>query len=69
VFEAPTNLQRKSTDAAAAHLGISSRTLEKWRLTGDGPPYIKLGRRVVYDLQDLDAWAVARRRQSTSDAP
>lgn len=54
--------------AAAAFLGLSPSTLAKMRLRGDGPPYSKAGPRVVvYDLADLDAWVVARKRRSTSE--
>lgn len=52
---------------AAEHLGLSKRTLQKWRVTGGGPPYSKLGTAVRYDLADLDAYLAARRRESTSD--
>jgi len=52
---------------AAAHLKISKSLLDKLRLTGGGPAYMKLGpRRVVYDLGDLNAWAVRGRRENTS---
>lgn len=59
------------TGEAAQYCGLSPRTLEKFRLTGDGPPFIRpLGRRfVVYDLTDLDDWMSSGRRRSTSDAP
>ena len=52
---------------AAARLGVSSSTLAKWRLYGSGPAYSKLGSVVVYDVDDLDAFAAERRRISTSD--
>jgi len=51
----------------AEKLGISPRSLEKWRLTGGGPPFLKLGRRVLYDPQDLEEWLEESRRFSTSD--
>lgn len=57
------------TDQAAALLGLSTSTLAKLRLTGDGPPYSKLGRRVVYRRQDLDDWVAANRCHSTSEYP
>lgn len=57
-----------ATHQAARKLGVSPRTLEKWRITGDGPPFIKVGRRVVYRQCDLDEWLQAHRRLSTSDA-
>ena len=53
---------------AAAHVGLSESTMNKLRLTGDGPTYVKLGSRVLYDMRDLDAWISARRRQSTSSS-
>jgi predicted DNA-binding transcriptional regulator AlpA len=61
--------QRLRTSAAADYLGYAESTLEKKRLTGDGPPFIKLGRAIVYDTRDLDAWLAARRATSTSDRP
>jgi hypothetical protein len=55
-----------NTRAAALYLGLSPRTLEKWRMTGQGPSYTKRGRRCLYRLEDLDAWAEAGMRRSTS---
>jgi predicted DNA-binding transcriptional regulator AlpA len=60
--------RRLRTTEAASYLGIGKSTLEKLRLTGLGPIYIKAGPRVVvYDIADLDAWLAARRRASTSE--
>lgn len=53
---------------AAAFLKLSPRTLEKQRVRGGGPAYCKLGRRVVYALTDLEAWASQRRYCSTTQA-
>jgi predicted DNA-binding transcriptional regulator AlpA len=63
------DLQRRlRTPEAAAYVGLSSSTLEKLRLTGNGPAYQKAGPKiVVYRVEDLDAWLSARRRISTSD--
>jgi predicted DNA-binding transcriptional regulator AlpA len=55
------------THDAAAFLGLSGRTLEKHRCTGTGPVFRKLGGRVVYAVEDLEAWAAAHVRNSTSD--
>ena len=54
------------TPEAASYCGSSTSTFEKLRLYGGGPAYVKLGRRVVYSPDDLDAWLVANRRVSTS---
>jgi predicted DNA-binding transcriptional regulator AlpA len=59
--------RRLRTRAAAHYLGYAESTLEKKRITGEGPPFIRLGRAVVYDTRDLDAWLAARRARSTSD--
>jgi predicted DNA-binding transcriptional regulator AlpA len=52
---------------ASAHLRVSKSLLDKLRLTGGGPRYLKLGaRRVVYTVADLNAWAESGRRSNTS---
>lgn len=56
-----------STREAAFYLGLSFRTLEKMRLTGNGPRFRKHGRFVRYHIADLDAWSEARQHSSTSD--
>jgi predicted DNA-binding transcriptional regulator AlpA len=55
------------TKEAAKILGLSFRTLEKHRTYGTGPRFSKLGGRVVYRMQDLQAWASRGSRRSTSD--
>jgi hypothetical protein len=55
------------TPDAAIHLGLSSRTLEKHRCYGTGPVYRRLGGRIVYAIDDLEAWAALGTRRSTSD--
>ncbi len=54
-------------EIAATYLGLSVSTLNKLRVFGGGPVFLKLGRRVVYDLADLDDWLASKRRRSTSD--
>jgi predicted DNA-binding transcriptional regulator AlpA len=40
---------------------VSRRTAQRWRVTGEGPPFVRLGiRRLVYRLADVEAWAQAR---------
>ena len=55
------------TPEAARFVGLSGRTLEKHRTYGTGPRYSKLGGRVVYRLEDLQAWADLGAKKSTSD--
>jgi hypothetical protein len=45
---------------------VSPRTLEGWRWLGEGPRYLKIGGRVVYRLEDVEAWEAARLRASTA---
>lgn len=56
-----------SPEQAARSLGISVSTLAKMRLSGKGPVYAKLGRRVVYLPADLNTWVAASRFNSTSE--
>lgn len=56
-----------STREAAAFLRLSPRTLDRYRVSGDGPEFHKFGNRVRYARPDVEAWAAARRRRSTSD--
>ncbi|MBB4020065.1 MULTISPECIES: helix-turn-helix transcriptional regulator [Alphaproteobacteria] len=55
------------TKEAAEFLSLSARTLEKHRTYGTGPAYRKLGGRVVYAIDDLEAWAERGVVTSTSD--
>lgn len=56
-----------SNDEAAAFLRLSPRTLEKLRVIGGGPRFRKFGRRVMYAVADLEAWADARSFENTFD--
>jgi hypothetical protein len=52
---------------AAAFCGCSISKLNKHRVTGDGPPYIRRGRLISYDIHDLEAWLAQGKRRSTSE--
>jgi CRP-like cAMP-binding protein len=47
------------TEAAARQLGLSPRTLERWRVERRGPTFIRVGKRRIYRLQDLEAFVSA----------
>ena len=55
------------TPEAATFLGVSGRTLEKHRTYGTGPRYSKIGGRVVYGLEDLQAWVHRGAKSSTAE--
>ena len=59
----PTNLNQVEL---AARFKISPRTLERWRWTGEGPAFLKIGGRVIYRLEDVEAFENAQRFESTS---
>lgn len=59
--------RRVDTKGASKHVGSAESTLNKLRVYGGGPRYIKIGRRVLYDIADLDAWIEQNKRSSTSD--
>ncbi len=56
-----------TTSEAAVYTRIAVATLERFRLTGDGPVFAKLGGAVRYRKRDLDGWIESRLVQSTSE--
>jgi hypothetical protein len=54
----------------AAEWGVSEKALEKWRLTGEGPPYIKMGKgrcgRIRYRRSDVSKFVEEQYREHTS---
>ena len=55
------------TKAVAQHLGVKPNTLAQWRIKGDGPIFVYVGRSVRYRPEDVESWIAQRRCQSTSD--
>ena len=55
------------TPDAAAYAGHGKSTLDKLRIVGGGPPYVKRGSVVLYDRDDLDRWLAERKVRSTSE--
>jgi predicted DNA-binding transcriptional regulator AlpA len=49
-------------------LGLSVRTLERHRVAGTGPRFVRLGRLVRYRAVDLADWVNGHLRFSTSEA-
>ena len=49
-------------------LGIGHKAVEKWRLHGKGPRFIKVGKLVRYDEADVFAWIEERKRGNTSQS-
>ena len=51
---------------AAQFLTLKVATLRRWRWSGSGPAFIKLGGAVRYDPADLESFEMSGRRSSTS---
>jgi len=47
---------RWTVDDVATYLGVSVKTIYKWRLTGDGPVGARIGKHLRYDPADVAAW-------------
>ena len=58
-----------TTPEAAAYIKMAVQTMERFRLTGEGPIFAKLGGSVRYRRCDLDAWIESRLVRSTSQTP
>lgn len=40
---------------------VPRRTAQRWRTTGEGPAFVRLGkRRVLYRLTDIEQWLASR---------
>jgi predicted DNA-binding transcriptional regulator AlpA len=51
---------------AAKYTSLSKSSLDKLRVHGGGPLYIKAGARVAYDRIDLDTWLIGKKVANTS---
>lgn len=63
----PGSMSMMKTKDAASYIGKSASWLNKSRMTGDGPVYLKIGGSVRYTLPDLDAWLSGHRRTAVYD--
>ena len=48
-------------EEVAKRLNLSPQTLRNWRCMGKGLPYVKFGRAIRYDVNDVDAFSDAHR--------
>ena len=58
----PSELKHLNQEQLARRWSISPRTLERWRWLRKGPPYLRVGGRVVYRLEDVEAYEAAHIR-------
>lgn len=57
-----------TTKEAADRLRVRVTTLANWRVRGDGPRFIKMGRKVLYPMAEIEAFEQRQLRASTSQA-
>jgi excisionase family DNA binding protein len=48
-------------------LRCSVSSLNKWRVSGRGPRFVRVGSRVRYRINDVATWVAAQTRRSTSE--
>jgi len=53
----------------AVMIGIAVPTLRSWRTRGGGPPFHKVGSRVLYRVEGVMAWLKGREAYSTAGHP
>lgn len=63
-----TSEQLLNEHEAAALLNLAVPTLRRWRWSGHGPRFAKIGRAVRYEPRELRAYVERQTRRSTSDA-
>ena len=57
-----------TTEEAAKAVGVSSMTMRRYRTNGGGPPFIRMGPKLIrYSAESLRAW-VASRESASGDA-
>ena len=61
-------MQHLDQKALAERWLLSPRTLEQWRWQGKGPRFLKVGARVVYRLEDVEAFEAASLHVNTVGA-
>ena len=59
------DLRHLNQEQVARRWSLSPRTLERWRWLKQGPRYLKIGGRVVYRVEDVEAFEEVRLHEST----
>ena len=61
-----TEDKRLTPSTLAARWKITPHTLSQWRWNGRGPQFLKVGRRILYKLNDVEAFEEKKIYQNTS---
>lgn len=51
-------------EEAASELRRHTRTMKRWRDLGEGPPYVRIGRQVLYRRSAIRNWLLSLERVS-----
>jgi predicted site-specific integrase-resolvase len=54
-------------DEVARRLRVDRRTLSRWRSTGTGPEYLRVGNAVRYESRSLEDWLGGRKARSIAE--
>ena len=56
-------------ELAAPFIGVTTKTMANWRCQGAGlgPKFLRVGRKIKYDPDDIAEWREAKRVSSTSE--
>jgi len=68
IMEQPRAKKYLTPLETASLLQVTEGTLRQWRYMRKGPRFIKTGRKVLYDIVDIETW-IAKRKIQTQDAP
>jgi hypothetical protein len=61
----PPELRNLTTEEVAQRFRTSPETVRFWRHSGKGPRSFKVGKRVLYALEDVEAWEREAREGAT----
>ena len=61
------NVKHLNQRQLADRWDVSEATLERWRTAGIGPVFLKLQGRVLYRVEDVEAYEADSLRKSTSE--
>lgn len=64
----PAEQVNLDTKESAPVIGVKPKTLENWRVSGEGPVFCKIGRSVTYRLVDLLSFREGARYSTTREA-
>jgi predicted DNA-binding transcriptional regulator AlpA len=48
----------------AQQLSVSPRTIDRWQALRKGPPRVRVGRTILYNVQSVREWLISRERKA-----